>query len=110
MLSSPQKFRLFAIGKKTIQMLNLHFGRKYHFVISGNGILACFLVIYVDVLDRLFMCDLHVLVDVFDRLLRRYAPLPLTLRGGTYIPISEKTMMRVYSTDNQHGNLAPPLS
>ncbi|MBO5025387.1 MAG: hypothetical protein J6C86_04505 [Bacteroidaceae bacterium] len=48
-------------------------------------------------------------VDVFDRLLRRYRATSPN-RGGAYIPIPEKTMIWVYSTDTQHGNLAPPLS
>ena len=41
-LSLKQKFRLFAVNKKSSEMLNFHFGRKYHFVKSGNGISACF--------------------------------------------------------------------
>ncbi len=49
------------------------------------------------------------LVGVFDRLLRRYRATSPN-RGGAYIPHPEKTMTRMYSTDNQHGNLAPPLS
>ena len=35
-------FRLFIVGKKTLQVLNFHFGRKYHFVISKNGIFTVF--------------------------------------------------------------------
>ena len=49
-----------------------------------------------------------VFVGVFNRLLRRYRA--TSPKGGAYIPIPEKTIMRMYSTDNQHGNLAPPLS
>ncbi len=76
-------------------MLNFHFGRKYHFVISEKLILAVILLF---------------LVSVFDRLLRRYRATSPKLRGRAYIPHLEKIMMWVYSTDVQHGNLAPPLS
>ena len=37
-LSSYQKFRLFAIGKKSLEVLNFYFGRKYHFVKSKKSI------------------------------------------------------------------------
>ena len=40
-LSLCQNFRLFVLGKKTLEVLNFYFGRKYHFdilkvVLSGG--------------------------------------------------------------------------
>ena len=43
-LSLSKKFQLFVLGKKPPEMLNLHFGRKYHFVKSKNNFSACFLL------------------------------------------------------------------
>ncbi|MCD8237056.1 MAG: hypothetical protein LUD00_10505, partial [Prevotellaceae bacterium] len=41
-LSPSQIFHLFVIGKKQLQMLNLHFGRKYHFVRLKKPVFAVF--------------------------------------------------------------------
>ena len=41
-LSSSENFCLFTVGKKSLEVLNFHFWRKYHFVKSKNGISACF--------------------------------------------------------------------
>ena len=54
-LSLMQKFRFFAIDKKSLQVLNFHFERKYHFVKLKNCILACFRLFLAEVFDRLFM-------------------------------------------------------
>ena len=36
-LYSSQKFYFFDISKKSLEVLNFHFGRKYHFVKLKNG-------------------------------------------------------------------------
>ncbi len=43
-LSFVRNFPLFVFGKKSLEVLNLHFERKYHFVKSKNAVLACFLL------------------------------------------------------------------
>ena len=42
-LYSSKNFRLFILSKNPLEVLNLHFGRKYHFVKLKKSILACFL-------------------------------------------------------------------
>ena len=49
-LSRWRKFRLFAVGKKSLEVLNFHFGRKYHFVKNEKLIYIMFLLLFcVDV-------------------------------------------------------------
>ncbi|MBO5026215.1 MAG: hypothetical protein J6C86_08775 [Bacteroidaceae bacterium] len=45
----------------------------------------------------------------FNRLLRRYRATSPNREEPIYLTL-KKTMMQVYSIDNQHGNLASPLS
>lgn len=40
-LSLNHFFHLFVISKKSPEMLNFNFGRKYHFVKLGNDMLGC---------------------------------------------------------------------
>ena len=42
-LSLAKNFSLFTIDKKTLEVLNFHFKRKYHFVKLESDILVCFL-------------------------------------------------------------------
>ena len=37
-LSLQQKFRFSVLGKKSLEVLNFHFGRKYHFVKSEKSV------------------------------------------------------------------------
>ena len=41
-----QIFRFFATDKKSLEVLNFHFGRKYHFVKLRKSVLACFFAVF----------------------------------------------------------------
>ena len=45
-LSLGENFCLFILIKKSLQMLNFYFGRKYHFVKLKNAIFACLFCVF----------------------------------------------------------------
>lgn len=64
-LSRWQNFHLFNLSKKSFQVLNLHFGLKYHFVKSRNGISAFFLAFLsgcIQILYKQGICNPSIII------------------------------------------------